>query len=277
MGSATKHPRPPAVVLLGGKGTRIAGTFPDRPKALVPVLDRPFLEWQLDCLATWGFTRIILAAGHMADRLSDWLDFSLPERFRVLGISLSVEPAPLGTAGALLHALPQIPQEAPRLFAVNGDTLFPALDTARLDAILGKIDASPPDAAHLFVAPIEKPDRYGTVEFDGESGRVTAFREKHPVPSGFVNAGGYLFPVASLRNLLPLASDSPLSMERDVFPALVVSRTLYAHPIPPPLLDMGTPEGLAALSGFLDAARHAKRAEDGSEFVHPRSTGDRKI
>lgn len=271
MESAARFPRPPAVVLLGGKGTRIAGAFPDRPKALVPVLGRPFLEWQLDGLASLGFTRIVLAAGHMADRLADWLANNLPERFRTLAIALSVEPAPLGTAGALLHALPQIPPDATHLFAVNGDTLFPAFDAAALDAVLSRANALPHDAAHLLVAPIEVPDRYGTVEFDGDGGLVTAFREKAPVSAGYVNAGAYLFSVAALRKL----SQGPLSMERDVFPALAASRALYAHPIPPPLLDMGTPDGLAALAAFLATARRTPRATSGSATpFHP--SGDRE-
>ena len=121
--TAIDCPRPPAVILLGGKGTRIAALHPDIPKALVPVLGRPFLEWQLDALSALGITRIHLAAGHLADRLSDWLSTALPPRFSALDITLSVEPAPLGTAGALLHALPSLTPDASTLFVLNGDTL----------------------------------------------------------------------------------------------------------------------------------------------------------
>ena len=60
---------PQAVILLGGKGTRIAERFPDRPKCLVPVAGRPFLEWQLDWLKRNGVVRVLLAAGHLADVL----------------------------------------------------------------------------------------------------------------------------------------------------------------------------------------------------------------
>lgn len=242
---------PPAVVLLGGKGTRIAALHPGIPKALVPVLGRPFLEWQLDALAALGITRIHLAAGHLADRLSDYLSTALPPRFASLDITLSVEPAPLGTAGALLHALPALPPHASTLFVLNGDTLFPALSPGLFASILSRTAALPPDAAHLLVAPIDHPDRYGLVDFDPATGLVAAFREKAPATTGHINAGAYLFPTALLRTLPPPSPATPLSMETDLFPTLVAARRLYAHPIPPPLLDMGTPDGLSALESAL--------------------------
>ena len=64
---------PHAIILLGGKGTRIAAHFPDRPKCLVPVAGRPFLEWQFDWLRRNGICRVLLAAGHLADVLADYL------------------------------------------------------------------------------------------------------------------------------------------------------------------------------------------------------------
>jgi len=242
---------PPALVLLGGKGTRIAAAFPDRPKALVPVLGRPFLEWQLDALSALGPTRVVLAAGHLANVLSGYLATSLPPRFSGLSVTLSVEPAPLGTGGAVLHALPLLPPDAPFLLVLNGDTLFPSLSPGLFRDILARAAAAPPGSAHLLVAPIQTPDRYGTVEFDPASELVTAFREKSLRASGYVNAGAYLFPLPLLRTLPPPTPNAPLSMETAVFPSLVAARRLYAHPIPPPLLDMGTPDGLAALSAYL--------------------------
>lgn len=244
---------PPAVILLGGKGTRIAAAFPDRPKALVPVLGRPFLKWQLDAISALGVTRVVLAAGHMADRLADWLSTALPPRFAALDISLTVEPAPLGTGGALLHALPSLPADAPRVLVLNGDTLFPGLTPALFAAILDRADALPADAAHLLVAPVDHPDRYGLVDFSPSTSLVAAFREKAVQSSGYINAGAYLFPLSLLRTLPPPSPSAPLSMETGIFPALVAASRLYAHPIPPPLLDMGTPSGLSALSDYLSA------------------------
>ena len=104
-----------------------------------------------------------------------------------------------------------------------------------------------PQCGKIFVAPIADPGRYGTVEF-GADGLVTSFREKAPVAAGFVNAGIYLLP-RSIIAAIP--AGRPVSIETEIFPALAAQRKLVAIPAPPPLLDMGTPDGLARMEGFL--------------------------
>jgi NDP-sugar pyrophosphorylase family protein len=78
------------------------------------------------------------------------------------------------------------------------------------------------------------------------------FREKADRAAGFVNAGLYLLPRDVVAGL-PVGR--AVSLETDVFPALAAQRRLVAIPIPPPLLDMGTPDGLAAMEAFLRAER----------------------
>jgi len=278
---------PQAVILLGGKGTRIAARFPDRPKCLVPVNGTPFLERQLGWLKANGITDVLLAAGHMADVLQDWLAHRPPDALR---IALSREPEPLGTGGALKFVEAQLTSDP--VLVLNGDSLTPALDFStpwkNLDrffhamekfsdifphygkitaefSMLWKIRPLPdhtvenpdaffhavenffPQCGKLFIAPMEQAGRYGTVEFDAE-GRVTAFREKADRAGGFVNAGVYLLP----RDLIAaIPAGQAVSLETDVFPKLAAQRKLAALPCPPPLLDMGTPDGLAAMETFL--------------------------
>ena len=114
---------PQAVILLGGKGTRIAARFPDLPKALVPVHGRPFLEWQFDWLRQNGIGQILLAAGHKADVLEDYLAARPADGLR---IRLSREPEPLGTGGALKFVEPQLASDP--VLVLNGDSLVPHLD-----------------------------------------------------------------------------------------------------------------------------------------------------
>ena len=86
------------------------------------------------------------------------------------------------------------------------------------------------------------------MEFDPD-GFVTAFREKADRAAGFVNAGLYLLP----RDVVAgLPAGRAVSLETEIFPALAAQRRLVAIPIPPPLLDMGTPDGLAAMEAFLE-------------------------
>ncbi|NLG35385.1 MAG: NTP transferase domain-containing protein [Lentisphaerae bacterium] len=265
---------PQAVILLGGQGTRLAALYPDRPKALVPVHGRPFIEWQLDWLRRNGVRRILLAAGHKAEVLEAWLADRPSDD---LSLRLSREPAPLGTGGALRHVESLL--ETSHVLVLNGDTLLPRLHLSTVWKLFfhtmekneddfpyyGKLpaefstlwktffhamekpDGLFPDCATLWVAPIADPGRYGTVEF-GPDGLVSAFREKAPRTSGHVNAGIYLLP---RRLLAAIPSGRPVSIETEVFPALAAQRGLFALPAPAPLLDMGTPDGLAAMEAFL--------------------------
>ena len=114
---------PQVVILLGGQGTRLAAQFPDRPKCLVPVAGRPFLEWQLDWLKKNGITRVLLAAGYQADVLERYLAARKPDG---LDIVLSREPEPLGTGGALKFVEPQLAGDP--VLVLNGDSLVPNLD-----------------------------------------------------------------------------------------------------------------------------------------------------
>ena len=237
---------PQAIILLGGKGTRLAAHFPDLPKALVPVRGRPFLEWQLDWLRENGATRVILAAGHLADVLAAYLAARPRDGFDLV---LSREPAPLGTGGALKYVEPLLATDPVLVF--NGDSLTPRLDFStqwkNVSDVFHTMEKCFPQCGKLFVTPIEEAGRYGTVEFAGD-GRVTAFREKAERASGFVNTGVYLLPRALIA---AIPAGKAVSIETEIFPALVAQHKLVAIPAPPPLLDMGTPDGLAAMEAFL--------------------------
>ena len=239
---------PQAVILLGGKGTRLAAQFPDRPKCLVPVAGRPFLEWQLDWLKRNGAVRVLLAAGHLADVLEAHLAARPADGLEIV---LSREPAPLGTGGALKYVEPQLVSDP--VFVVNGDSLAPNLDFSTLwktgRGFFRTVEKRWPGCAALLVAPIENAGRYGTVEFDPD-GYATAFREKADRAAGFVNAGLYLLPRSVVADI---PAGKAVSLETEIFPALAARRRLVAIPIPPPLLDMGTPDGLAAMAAFLRA------------------------
>ncbi len=237
---------PQAVILLGGKGTRIAAQFPHLPKALVPVNGRPFLEWQFDWLRQNGIHHILLAAGHKADVLETYLTSRLPDGLHIV---LSREPEPLGTGGALKFVEPQLTSDPVLVF--NGDSLTPNLTFSTqwktFSEFFHTMEKMFPHCGKLFATPIQDPGRYGTVEFNAD-GFVTAFREKAERESGFVNTGIYLLP----RELIAaIPAGRAVSIETELFPALVAQKKLVALPAPPPLLDMGTPDGLAAMETFL--------------------------
>ncbi len=250
-----------AVILCGGKGTRLSALYADRPKILVPVAGRPFLLWQLAWLARGGVTDVHLAAGHLAEVLDAWLAAQAGGqrsevsgfRFQVSGLwlrcTLSTEPAPLGTGGGLKFVEPHLVSDP--FLVLNGDSLMPRLAFQALEkqhAAFSKAWKSA-GAATLAVTRIAEAGRYGTVEFDAVR-RITAFREKASRSEGFINGGVYLMDRALLAALEP---GKNISIETDTFPALAAAGRLQAVEFPQPLLDMGTPEGIRAMESFLAA------------------------
>ena len=182
-----------AIILAGGQGTRLREMYPDRPKALVPILNQPFISWQLKWLASAGIHAVHIAAGYMASAIRDWIPSNAPKNMTV---TLSEEPSALGTAGGLKHIENHI-QTNP-FVVVNGDSLLPNLDwhefmeTHRLSSA----------AVTLAVTEVNEAGRYGTVEFDA-SNLVTAFLEKTERKSGWINGGLYIMNQETMRHIAP--------------------------------------------------------------------------
>lgn len=233
----------PAILLVGGLGTRLRALYPDRPKALVPVRGRPFLEWMIGWLRAQGVTRIHLAAGYRAQQILDWAASRLGD-----GLSVSCEETPLGTGGGLRFALDHVPGD--EILALNGDSFLPALELA---AWLRE-PLSPDLDGEIAITRIDAPGRYGTVEFDPATRRILAFLEKADRPAGWVNGGVYRLRRAALE---ARPAGVPFSMETDFFPTLSAAGRLRARPVDPPLLDMGTPDGLQTLERWM--AAHPER------------------
>ncbi|MDP2989098.1 MAG: nucleotidyltransferase family protein, partial [Kiritimatiellota bacterium] len=226
-----------AIILLGGKGTRLQGLYPDLPKALAPVAGCPFLEWQLAWLARHGICDTHLAAGHLAQAIRDWIATTQQKS----KVTISDEPHALGTGGGLKYVEPFIRTDP--FLILNGDSLLPNLDFQAL----AEAGQTPGTLVTLAVTRIESAGRYGTVEFDARK-RVTAFREKATHTEGWINGGVYLARRALLTRIKP---DKTASLETDVFPALCAEGQLGVFLSEPPLLDMGTPDGIQAMGRYL--------------------------
>src|SRR5437868_9009337 len=118
-----------AIILAGGKGTRLRAAVPDLPKSLAPVGGRPFLEHQMSYWVAQGVDRFVLSVGYKAAMIVD----SVGSHFGGTPVDYEVEERPLGTGGAVLRALHQLKRDEPFL-VLNGDTFFdlPLPDLRRL-------------------------------------------------------------------------------------------------------------------------------------------------
>jgi NDP-sugar pyrophosphorylase family protein len=223
-------------VLAGGLGTRVAGQLGDLPKVMAPAGDRPFLDHLVAWLRAQGVRRIVLCLGHRAGAVLDHLRQAPPAGVE---IACSVEPEPLGTAGALAHARPLLKSDP--VLAMNGDTLV-EVDLAAFLAAARRARAS----LALVAASVDEPGRYGGLEIDDE-GRVMRFREKSAAgePPYWVSAGICLLDRASLDAVAALGRGS---LEHDVFERRPAG-SIFAFRSPGRFIDIGTPESLALVRG----------------------------
>lgn len=225
-----------AVILAGGKGTRLAASIGDLPKPLADVGGEPLLGHQLRLLREHGFAEVVLLVSHGADRIRDWLASQDLGRQRV---SLVDDGAPRGTAGAVLAALDQL---APTFAVLYADTML-GVDLSRFWAWH---HALPGVGASLFLHPNDHPQDSDLVEQDG-TGRILRFHP-YPHPEGawlpnLVNAALY---VISREALLPFVSaQPPLDFGKDLFPRMLAAgATLRGYVSPEYIKDAGTPARL---------------------------------
>ena len=106
------------VIMAGGKGTRIAEVNSEVPKPMIPIMNKPILEYEIDCLKKQGFTDIILVVGYLGKVVQDY--FGDGSKFGV-SIEYIVEESPLGTAGALYLLKDKIDDD---FLLLNGDIIF---------------------------------------------------------------------------------------------------------------------------------------------------------
>lgn len=221
-------------ILAGGAGTRLGDLTRDTPKPMLPVAGKPFLEHLIVKAAGHGFDRVLLLAGHHAGVIEAWLaESGLAQRLGV-EIGLSMEPAPLGTGGALVHARDRLDDA---FLLVNGDTWFD-FDWAEL-AVAGS------HPAMLALKPVSAADRYETVVLEDE--RVTRFapRTGEAAP-GLINGGVYRL----TRSIIPETA-GPLSLESALLPRLAEAGRLGGRAFEGPFIDIGVPASYAAAQGLL--------------------------
>src|SRR3954451_19223422 len=233
-----------AVLLVGGRGTRLRPLTVRTPKPMLATAGVPFVHHQLAQLRTVGITHVVLATAYR------------PEDFRTglgdgsaLGMQIDYvhEEEPLGTGGAIrnvAHLLRSRPDDP--VVILNADILS-GHDLAR--QIEAHVDGGADVTLHL--TEVTDPRAFGCVPTDA-SGRVTAFLEKMPDPvTNRINAGCYVFR-RSVVDAIP--AGRRVSVERETFPELVAGgAVVLGHVDQAYWLDVGTPA--AYVRGSRDLVR----------------------
>jgi mannose-1-phosphate guanylyltransferase len=219
----------PAVILVGGQGTRLRPLTDRTRKDMLPLVDRPLLAYTFEHLARHGVERAIVSCGYLPDQI----EAAFGDRHGSLTLEYAVEDEPLGTGGAIGFAGRLLESS---FFALNGDSLREA-DLGELVRFHRSTGAK----ATILLTPVADPSRYGLVRTAAD-GRVSTFLEKprpEEIDTDLINAGLYVLEPEVL-DLVP--SGRAVSIERDVFPRLAEEGSVYGLALAGYWLDVGTPE-----------------------------------
>ena len=232
------------ILLVGGMGTRLMPLTRDTPKPMLPLAGLPVTEHQLLAAKRAGITTIVLATSYLSEVFTPY--FGDGSKWG-LDVRYAVEETPLGTGGAIKNAAAALNLTAGSdepIVIFNGDVL----SSHNLGKQIQQHVANRADVT-LHLTHVDDARAYGCVPVD-ENGRVTAFLEKMENPiTNTINAGSYVFHPSVIETI---AANTVVSVERDVFPALVAAgKKIYGYVEDAYWLDIGTPRALLAGSKHL--------------------------
>ncbi len=248
-----------AVVLVGGKGTRLRPLTLSAPKPMLPTAGVPFLTHLLARIAATGIEHVVLGTSYKAETFEE--EFGDGSNLG-LQIDYVVESEPLGTGGGIANVASKLRNDTVMIF--NGDVL----SGADLGAMLNKHHDCEADVT-LHLVRVSDPRAFGSVPTDAD-GNVLAFLEKtEDPPTDQINAGTYIFK-RSVIDQIPRGRE--VSVEREVFPALLSGGAKVCGYVDMSYWrDMGTPEDFVRGSADLVrgiAPSPALGGKRGESLVH---------
>lgn len=216
--------------MAGGKGTRIASVNSEVPKPMIPILGKPILEYEIECLKRQGYTDIILVTGHLGHCVKDY--FGNGSCFGVC-ITYIEEKEPLGTAGALYLLKDSIHED---FLLLNGDIIFD-IDIDKF----AKYHREKGKMATILTHPNSHPYDSGIIIADDDK-IVLQWLHKEDSRLWYqnrVNAGIHML---SRRIFDSMTALKKLDLDRDVLKPLIKQSELAVYDSPEYIKDMGTPE-----------------------------------
>lgn len=228
------------VIMAGGKGTRIASVNAEVPKPMIQILNKPILEYQLECLRDQGYRDIILVIGHLGHVVREYFGDGSgisPATGKPFGVSIEyiVETEPLGTAGALYLLKEKLGED---FLLLCGDVIFD-IDVDRFY----RFHKARGGVATLFTHPNSHPYDSGIIMAD-ESGKVTNWLHKEEPRQWYrnrVNAGLHFFSHRIFEQGL-FRELKKVDLDREVLKPLIPTGQLFVYDSPEYVKDMGTPD-----------------------------------
>lgn len=217
-----------AIILAGGKGTRLQSVVADVPKPMAKIQDIPFLGYVLDWLIRQNIERVILSVGYKADVIINYFGDS----YKNIELVYAKEGVALGTGGGLRYALTFAQTE--NVLVLNGDTFFD-INIQKLNFLHQNSEALVSFALHK----IYNTGRYGGIEVD-EHCKVQDFTSKNNIGKQWINGGIY---IVNKNKYIELTTDGAFSLEDDFFQPKSNQIKLVGCPyVESYFIDIGIPE-----------------------------------
>jgi len=220
------------IILVGGFGTRLRPLTTNIPKPIMPIVNKPFLTYQIELLKMYGVKEIILAIGHLSELIKKTLGDGSEYGVKLI---YSPEKQPMGTGGAVKLASKHLKGDG--AFVLNGDVLT--------DINLGKmLDYHKEKGAKATIAlvPVADPSKFGLVE-TLKTGEIKAFVEKpgvNEITTNMINAGAYYFE-PEVFDMIPDGVN--YSLERGLYPEFLQKKVpFFAYNSNDYWTDIGMPE-----------------------------------
>ena len=243
------------VIMAGGLGKRIQSVRSDLPKPLIPVADKPVLQWEIECLVRQGYKDIILTVSHMAEAVADY--FGDGSRFAA-DITYYKEEHALGNAGALFK-LWESGELSGDFLLLNADSMFD-VDIGRFVGFHRGHGA----LATLFTHPNNHPYDSGLIMASDDGAVEQWLTKEDERPKWYrnrVNAGLHVIntKLLELSGIKTVDAGHKVDLDRDVLKPLVSIGRIYAYDSTEYVKDMGTPERFEQVKADLASGRASDR------------------
>lgn len=227
--------------MAGGKGTRMQKKYSKTPKLLIPLKGKPFVDHLIDHLKKNGFDDVIICAGHLGDKVKEYID----KRNYDLKVRLSMEDKPLGTAGALHLIDDNLLKD--EFFILYGD-VYTTIDLNKMLEFHKKKKAVVTAAIH----PSSHPKDSDLVEFNSDARITKILRKPHAqIPQNPHNLAALYLVSRDIKNYLP--AFTPYDFEHDLLPRLLLENLpIYGYNTSELMMDIGTPQRLKKVEKLLN-------------------------
>lgn len=219
-----------AVIMAGGKGTRIAAVDMSVPKPMIKICDKPILQYQIECLERQNIRDIILVIGHLGSIIEDYFGDGKSFGVRIRYIK---EDTPLGTAGALYYLRGLTEAD---FLLINGDIIW-NIDIERFVNAHMQMGG----LATIFTHPNDHPFDSGVIETD-DSNAVIRWLNKEDERRWYKNRVNAGLHILSAKLLEKFYQPQKVDLDREILKPLIQERQLFAYDSPEYVKDMGTPE-----------------------------------